>query len=1384
MVKRLLDIPVHFIGSLPYLKKFFVVTVFFLIPLFLTLSFLIYELNERIEFSQKEIYGSEYLESLANFRHELFELLNQHNDHLENHLAIIAGKNGTYTDAYDQALEPEHNSRLANVETALLDFISMDKQYGSMLLTTNYRQQLADHWFKLSSLIKQQDASLTQFHGKPFSASQRTHLEEHRQLHVNFFEQANSLIELTNSLNQQAGDYSNLILDPDLDSYYLMDTVLITLYDIQNQLWDLELLNFEMLHASLSNRPTRWLELQMRQKQGFLEKDTLRLAEHLNISFVNNPSQAVRPIIRPSLLEFQTELQVLLSMNMANFSHIMGESLQASQINIHRLNKTKTKAHDLWMASNQALHQLLSERIKRFKIRAIVMVTITIICLLISLALCYGFYRSVIKTVLTLDKSAQQLLRGNLDQPLSIDTRDELGLVVRAFNQIMARLKAQWLQALDDQNKATQAAEYARQQEQKSNQLALVASKTSNAVIITDADGKVEWVNDGFYRITGYGLQDVLGKKPGEVLQGPDSSPEVISRIRNALFAQEQITEEIINYHKDGSPYWVNLDIQPIFDEHGKLIQFIAIESDITEKKAAEEELRLSQQRFAGIFNSALDSIIGFDENHQVIFANPSTFEVFGYTEQELLGKHLDTLIPEHLRELHHQHMDVFINSDATTASIKAVPVEALRKDGSTFPIETSVAKVPLGKRTIYTAILRDATERVAAEQDIRAAHSQIQAVLDAATEVSIISTDLTGMITVFNRGAELMLGYQSEEMVGKCTPAVIHLPAEISQRAAELTEQYGYPIDGFETFIAKAKQGEADQSTWTYIKKSGERIQVTLRITAIYDGDNHITGYLGIAADITEVLRYQQELQLQTEKAEQLAEQAQSASMAKSQFLANMSHEIRTPMNGVLGMVQLLEKTTLDEKQHGYVEAIHSSGEMLLTILNDILDFSKIEAGKMEIEANDFDLASCIIQTAQLFTPTAHEKGLEVIVSMPTGSPRCFVGDMVRLKQIMSNIISNAVKFTECGYIYINLFMSLLDQKRGRLRLEIEDTGIGITEEQQQKLFSEFSQADTSTTRKFGGTGLGLSISKKLVELMGGTISVESELEKGSRFAIELVLPISDQQPIHDYSSLSGKKALVVDDNHINLEIFKDLLEHWKMSVEPVTSADAAYQLLNRNSYDVILLDYMMPDTDGMQLLSRLREEQINTPVLLISSSGNSESELACSNYINTQYQHKPVDPDQLANAIIRLIDPELIAVQAQDDPSQIQFNGTVLLVEDTLINQLLGIEILEGLGLEVELAENGEQAIEKFQTSSYDIIFMDCLMPVMDGYEASRQIRALEQQTGKRITPICALTANALEDAREQCLEAGMNDFISKPFKIEQIQDVLGQWLIKQPN
>ncbi|MCB5160695.1 response regulator [Marinomonas algarum] len=785
----------------------------------------------------------------------------------------------------------------------------------------------------------------------------------------------------------------------------------------------------------------------------------------------------------------------------------------------------------------------------------------------------------------------------------------------------------------------------------------------------------------------------------------------------------------------------------------------------------------LEFQKFA-LDQHAIVSSTDIDGN--IVYANDKFCEITGYDRSELLGKnHSIFKSGEHPQSYYKELWDTIASSKVWRGELKN-----RNKDGSFSWLSATI--VPLldhaGKPFQYFAIRTDVTSRKEMEGTIKESNRFLQNLTNTMGE-GVYAVNKEGNCVYINPKALELVRYQEEEVFGRNMHDLIHQ----HNRDGDLVASHQCPIL---QSMYEHQQFESEDE-WFHTK-SGHGFPVSVTAVPILN-EGEFDGYVAVFQDIS--------LRKETEESLQIAKiQAEEANRSKSHFLANMSHEIRTPMNAIIGMSYLALQSDLNDKQRNYVDKINRSAGSLLTIINDILDLSKVEAGKLELENSEFFIYEVFTDLASITSIKAEEKGLELLFDIDNKIPNWLIGDSTRLSQVLMNLCNNAIKFTEKGEIIVSVKVASITNGKVELSFSIKDTGIGVSKEQMKRLFMPFQQADVSTTRKFGGTGLGLSISKKLVSLMNGEIWMESELGQGSTFFFTANFDICKEKPVDSCNfeglkDLNGAKVLVIDDNDNAREIFTSMLSNYNMLPDSLESAGELLDLINNsnkiNDYDVILLDWQLPDKNGVELLECIDESKRSflPPIVMMTAYGNGELDRALRDADQnvSQILTKPITPCALLISMRLALGLTVeglsgaqreIKEESNDLPQQLA-GKKILLVEDNLFNQEVAFELLSSYDIDVTIAENGLEALNKIQTKAFDCVLMDCQMPIMDGYTATQKIR---EQSCYADLPIIAMTANAMHEEVAYMMECGMNDHIPKPIDVQQMLSTLKKWMIEK--
>jgi PAS domain S-box-containing protein len=770
-------------------------------------------------------------------------------------------------------------------------------------------------------------------------------------------------------------------------------------------------------------------------------------------------------------------------------------------------------------------------------------------------------------------------------------------------------------------------------------------------------------------------------------------------------------------------------------------------------------QAKRTEEQYRVLFNNGNDAVfvfgLGAGEAGNFTQVNDVACERLGYSREELLKLSLRDIRAPGTCDL------APILKRLLAGDPWLFETEHLTRHGRGIPTEINARAFLLGGQWTVVAVARDITRRKSMEKDLQ----MIASVVESSTDLVGFAT-MEGAEVFLNRAGRLMLGIGPDEPLSGASVA-----DHVMDEDREWFRERVLP--------AVARDGRWEGETRFKHRKTGAPIPMWQSIFFITArGTDHRIAMAMTCRDITERRRAESELHAAKEAAE-------AASRAKSEFLANMSHEIRTPMNGIVGMTALALDTELSPEQREYLGMVRSSADSLLDLINSILDFSKIEAGRMELESIAFSLRGNLEPTLKTLALRAHEKGLELNYQVRPEVPEALVGDPGVLRQIIVNLVGNAIKFTEQGEVSVRVERESEEEKRECLHFLVEDTGIGIPVESQTGIFDAFSQADSSTTRRYGGTGLGLTISRRLVEMLGGRIWLESTPGKGTAFHFTMWLGRGDptNQAAPEPPDVGGLAVLVVDDNFTNRRILEEMLTAWRFKPVLAGSAREALSCLERAlaaglPFPLGLVDANMPEMDGFALVEQIRRNpgMAGAIIMMLTSAAQSGDAARCRELEVARYLTKPIGQSELLDAILHAVGTKLQAAAPPSGPGiqhpsrEPRKGFRILLAEDNRVNQLLAVRLLEKRGHHVQVAGDGREALEKLKTADFDLVLMDVQMPLMGGFEATAAVRELEKGAGKHI-PIIALTARAMKGDRERCLAAGMDGYVGKPIRAEEL-------------
>ncbi len=949
----------------------------------------------------------------------------------------------------------------------------------------------------------------------------------------------------------------------------------------------------------------------------------------------------------------------------------------------------------------------------------------------------------------------------------------------------------------------------------------LLAENTGDLVCLHEPDGCYKWVSPSIRTILGYEACDMVGSNPFSIIH-PGDVERVRKESRQRMAsgnAKRTLTEYRIR-HREGHYVWFETVLEVVRDEAAGALRVVTSSRDVSERQetraalvaaaesAADREREVAEQHrlLRTVVDAIPEHIYVKDREGRCLIRNRFSADAMGFDDPEAaVGLTVfDTSDDPEVAADYWEEEDRVMRTGVPVLDYE----EPYAYDGVRGWLVTS--RIPLygegGEVVGLVGVTRDVTDQKEArtvileakeaaearEAEMKAQRELLRTVIDAIPD-HIYVKDTEGRATLRNIASAHALGYEAPED----TVGLTDVEAERADRGQAILADDLRVVRTGEPIIDKEEPDSA--GGWLLTTK-----------VPLHDGAGEIVGLVGVSRDITVQREAKAALVEAKEAAEAAREAAEAATRAKSEFLANMSHEIRTPMNGVIGMTSLLLDTDLDREQHDFVETIRASGDALLTIINDILDFSKIEAGMLTLEVQPFEVRACVEEALDLVAQPAAEKGVELAYLIEDDVPRMLHGDVTRVRQVLVNLLSNAVKFTREGSICVRVDVDPRDVGVGDtacVHFAVEDTGIGIPKDKLDLVFESFSQADASTTREFGGTGLGLTICRRLVEMMGGEMGVESELGVGStfRFTVEAEVAPSERRVFlrSEQPALEGRRVLIVDDNDVNREILGRLSARWRMRPDAVRSGPAALDAFARaaeegHPYDLVLLDMQMPGMDGLDVARALRQQgrdmpSARPPVIVMLTSIHREGRLRDEARRAGIYAvlYKPTKPSQLYDALIEAFDGHPVArplssggaptawISRPESDAPERAPLRILLAEDNVVNQKVAVRLLGRLGYVADVVANGVEAVEAVERraafgDAYDLVLMDVQMPDMDGLEATRVIRA---SAVSHQPYVIALTANAMQGDREACLDAGANDYLPKPVQLETVREAIGR-------
>ncbi|MGB5794060.1 CHASE domain-containing protein [Poseidonibacter sp.] len=878
----------------------------------------------------------------------------------------------------------------------------------------------------------------------------------------------------------------------------------------------------------------------------------------------------------------------------------------------------------------------------------------------------------------------------------------------------------------------------------------------SQGVIITDNNHNVIYTNKGFENLTGYS-SDFINQKNPNLLQGIDSDKDSIEFIKNSLSKTEPFECDILNYKKDGTPFWNRLAVTPILDKNNNIKRYIGIQNDITKYKLLEKQTLFEKSFLENILNNTNAIIALIDTDGVMLRINDYGKNFVGYTQEEISSEPFfwKRFIPKEMRE---KVKNIFIEARKGNL-LEKKQNSWISKSGEEkiFEWSNKLIKDDNGEIQYLITVGIDVTQEVIAQEEYKKYQKQLE-----------LSVKLSGLVFwefniktntfTFNDDFYAFLGTNMQEQGSYTLDTQTYLERFIPQDSRQIV------LDKIKDSQNKDRDYQ-DSFEYTMKKSDNTILQVLVNYFISYDIDGKPDKAYGTKYDLTKQKNKENELQ-------KSKEQVEYSLKAKSEFLANMSHEIRTPLNGIIGLTQLTLETNLSKTQKNYLTKSIASSNALLHVINNILDYSKIEANKIELESIPFELDKLFHQLSDLFAYETSRKNIKLIFSSEPIFYNNLIGDPFRIMQVMINLIGNAIKFTPKGYVEISLDIKNIKEDTLTLNFKVKDTGIGISKETQKKLFKEFSQVDASNTRIYGGSGLGLVISKKLAHMMNGDVLIQSEIDKGSIFSFKVDVEYKKT----DYSSLSSelknKKLLVANSSENIVNILEDISKKIQLNTKVCKFAKSTLEVLEKEHFDFVLIDFKLDDMQGIELIKTIDNKYYNKDIKTIITipSEKKEEFINLHNINKNQILINPFSVSKLFNLLINKDTKK----DEKKNEYKLKAKGKVLLVEDNEINLLVAKQNLQNFGLTVEIATDGQMAVQKAKLNTYNIIFMDLQMPILDGFKATSLIREFNKDI-----PIIALSAAVMQDDIMMTKEAGMNNHLSKPIDIAKLKEVLIEYL-----